>query len=256
MQSPQAGQKPGNVQFPLQIPQRKRNMSAPKNNLLLEALSPESREAILSEAKEVSLAARHSLQAQEEEPLYVYFLTSGIASIVVAHFEGASSETLLIGHEGFTSGLSLLGSSAPTAECMMQVSGTGFQVPLPALRELFQKSSEIRTRLLQCIQQQAMTTIQIAGCNATHEAEPRLARWLLMVQDRTQEDTFQLTQEFVAQMLGARRTTVALAAGALQRSGLIEYSRGRVTILSREALQAAACDCYQVTRRLITNLYV
>lgn len=137
----------------------------------------------------------------------------------------------------------------------MQVSGSGYQILLTELREMFLHSAEIRTRILQCVQQQSMTTMQVAACNSAHEAEPRLARWLLMIQDRTQEDAFQLTQDFLAQMLGARRTTVALAAGTLQRSGFIEYSRGKVRILSREALKTAACDCYEVTHRLLLNLY-
>lgn len=229
-------------------------MSAPKN-LLLDALPASARNDILSQSKEVDLAIRASLQAQEEEPRFAYFLTTGVASVVVGHFEGASSETAMIGHEGVIGGLSLLGSSRPTAECFMQVAGAGYQIPLSALRDLFEGSAEIRNRILQCVQQQAMTTIQVAACNVAHEAEPRLARWLLMIQDRTQEDSFQLTQDFLAQMLGARRTTVALAAGVLQRSGLIGYSRGKVTILSREALMTAACDCYEVTLRLLQDLY-
>jgi CRP-like cAMP-binding protein len=89
----------------------------------------------------------------------------------------------------------------------------------------------------------------------TEPHEARLARWLLMVQDRIEEVTLQLTQEFLAEMLGARRTTVALSAGALQRAGMIEYCRGRVTIVSREALENAACDCYQIARRLHLALY-
>ncbi len=230
-------------------------MSAPKTNLLLESLSQESRTAILSQSKELELPTRASLQAQEEEPRYVYFPTAGVASVVVEHFEGAASETALIGREGVAGALSLLGTSVPTAECFMQVAGSGYQIPLNKFRELFIHSAEIRTRILQCVQQQAMTTMQVAACNSAHEAEPRLARWLLMVQDRTQEDAFQLTQDFLAQMLGARRTTVALAAGTLQHSGFIEYSRGKVKILSREALKTAACDCYEVTHRLLLNLY-
>ncbi len=230
-------------------------MSAPRNNLLLESLSPESRSAILSQSKELELPTRFSLQAQEEQPRFAYFLTAGVASVVVAHFEGASTETALVGREGVAGALSLLGPSSPTAECFMQVPGCGYKAPLSVLRDLFMSSAEIRTRILQCVQQQALTTMQIAGCNAVHEAEPRLARWLLMAQDRTQEDNFQLTQDFMAQMLGARRTTVALAAGTLQRAGLIEYSRGRVKILSRENLRTAACDCYAVTERLLQNLY-
>jgi hypothetical protein len=96
---------------------------------------------------------------------------------------------------------------------------------------------------------------QIAGCNRLHEAEERLARWLLMAQDRTQSEVLNFTQEFIAMMLGARRTTVTLIAGSLQRANLIEYSRGRVKILDRENLESAACDCYKITKDLYTNLY-
>ena len=230
-------------------------MPAPRTNLLLESLSLESRNAILAQSKEVDLPSRYSLQVQEAQPRYVYFLTTGIASVVVGHFEGASCETMLIGREGMTGAYSLLGNSVPPADCFMQVAGVGYQIPLASLRKLFDNSAEIRSRILQCIQQQGMTTMQVSACNIAHESEPRLARWLLMVQDRTQEDSFQLTQEFLAQMLGAQRTTVALAAGILQRSGFIEYSRGKVKILSREALKTAACDCYGVTERLLMNLY-
>ena len=230
-------------------------MSALNTNLLLESLSVASREAILSQARELTLPIRFSLQAQEEAPRYSYFLTAGVASVVIGHFEGASSEIVLIGREGITGALSLLGTSAPPTECFLQVAGRGFQVSFLRIQELFEESTEIRKRILQCVQQQSMTTSQVAACNTAHEAEPRLARWLLMVQDRTQSDEFQLTQDFLAQMLGARRTTVALAAGTLQRSGFIEYSRGTVKILSRDALKTAACECYAVTERLFKNLY-
>ena len=230
-------------------------MSVVASNLLLDALSPVWRDAILAQSKEVHLAQKASLQVQDETPRYIYFITSGIASVVVGHLEGAASETSLIGREGITGALSLLGSSVPPAACFMQVDGSAYRTPLSVLRDLFTQSPEVRTRILECVQQQAMTTIQVAACNATHEAEARLARWLLMVQDRTQENIFQLTQEFIAQMLGARRTTVAVAAGTLQRSGFIEYNRGKVNILSRQDLQTAACDCYAVTQRLLLNLY-
>ena len=152
-------------------------------------------------------------------------------------------------------GISLLGSALAPSQSFVQVAATGYRVPFAAMKRLFLSSEELRSRILECVQQNAMTTSQIAACNNAHEAEPRLARWLLMVQDRTQEDTFQLTQEFLSEMLGKRRTTVALAAGALQRSGFIEYSRGKVTILSRQALETAACDCYAVTKRLFLALY-
>ena len=96
---------------------------------------------------------------------------------------------------------------------------------------------------------------QIAGCNRLHEADERLARWLLMASDRTQSDTLDFTQEFLATMLGAQRTTVTSVASGLQERGLIAYGRGHVRILNRENLEAAACDCYQITKQLYAGLY-
>jgi CRP-like cAMP-binding protein len=152
-------------------------------------------------------------------------------------------------------GYALLGRSNSPIECFMQVAGSGYRMDFDQAREVFRQSEEIRTRILQCVQQQALVTSQVAACNKLHDAEARLARWLLMVSDRTGEESFQLTQEFIAQMLGTRRTTVALVAGTLQRSGFIEYTRGKVTIRSREHLMTAACECYEVTRRLMTGMY-
>ena len=105
------------------------------------------------------------------------------------------------------------------------------------------------------MQQQSLTVSQLAACNKLHEAEQRLARWLLMVRDRVQEDTLHLTQEFLAQMLGTQRTTVVMAAGALQRSGIITYTRGKITIQSVELLEDVACDCYKVVQKLYRELY-
>lgn len=230
-------------------------MPAPRTNLLLDALSVDSRDAILAEAKEISFPIRQSLQAQEAATRHVYFMTSGIASVVVTLLEGETGETAIIGREGMVGAIALLGPTLPPSQTFSQIAGTAFRLPFAAMQQLFDRSDDIRSRVLQCAQQQAWTTTQIAACNNAHEAEPRLARWLLMVQDRTGEDTFQLTQEFLSQMLGARRTTVALAAGALQRSGYIEYARGKITIRSRENLEHVACDCYPVTKRLLQGLY-
>ncbi len=231
-------------------------MDSPPSNLLLEALTPDCRAHVLARATHVQLELRTSLQEPDELPSHAYFMTSGIASVVIETADGGTAETAIIGREGMTSGLSLLGSLPPPTHCFIQVSGYGYRIAFDSLRELFRQSEEIRTRILECVQQQGLTTSQLAACNRLHDAESRLARWLLMLQDRTTTgDVMQLTQEFLAQMLGTRRTTVALVAATLQRGGLIEYSRGRVKILSRPALESVACDCYAVTRRLLQNLY-
>ncbi|HEY4358548.1 MAG TPA: Crp/Fnr family transcriptional regulator [Acidobacteriaceae bacterium] len=230
-------------------------MPAPKSNLLLSALSPQSRSEILLLSQESPLPVRTSLYVQDHTPKYAFFPISGFASVVVGLAEGGSVETSLIGREGLVGGMALLGSTRPLSQCFMQMGGSGFRIPFDALQRLFRTSEEIRTRILECVQQQSMTTSQLTACNKLHDAESRLARWLLMVADRTQETSFRLTQEFIAEMLGTRRTTVALVAGTLQRAGLIEYSRGKITIPSRENLATAACECYAVTQRLLDNLY-
>lgn len=226
-----------------------------QNNLLLDSLSPKNRMRLISLSKEVSMPIKTWLQEQEEVPAYGYFLTSGIASVVIALAEGGTTEVAIIGREGLVNSLSLLGPSVPPSQCFIQMTATGYRIPFASLKEAFLDTEETRMRILENVQQQSMTMGQIAACNKLHEAEPRLARWLLMVQDRVQEDVLHLTQEFLAEMLGSRRTTVALAAGSLQRSGCIDYQRGKIKIISREELQNVACDCYPTTKRLFLNLY-
>jgi len=137
----------------------------------------------------------------------------------------------------------------------MQLEGSGLRIPISELRKAFAVSPEIRERLLEFLQEQMMILSQVAGCHRLHEAEERLARWLLMVQDCSQSDVLGLTQEFLGMMLGSRRTTVGTAAGALQAKGLIDYQRGRIKIVDRQGLEEAACDCYQVAKELYSGLY-
>jgi len=189
------------------------------------------------------------------KPKYAYFVTSGIASVVAAVSEGGTAEVGVIGYEGVVGSLHLLGDAPVPTQCFMQVKGTALRIGLPALQEAFGSSEGIRGRILEFVQQQALSVSQIAGCNRLHGAEERLARWLLMVQDRIDSDVLDLTQEFLAVMLGAQRTTVTMVAGAMQESGLIEYRRGHVKIVNRQNLEDAACGCYPVLKRLHLNLY-
>jgi CRP-like cAMP-binding protein len=161
----------------------------------------------------------------------------------------------VVGSEGLVGGIHCLGPAKVSTNAFMQIAGTALKIRFADLRRKFRRSEEIRDRLLEFYQEQSLTVSQIAGCNRLHEAEERLARWLLMAQDRTQSDMLNFTQEFLAMMLGSRRTTVTIIAGALQRAGLIEYIRGRVKILDREKLETAACDCYRITKDLFDNLY-
>jgi CRP-like cAMP-binding protein len=230
-------------------------MSRETTNLLLSSLSAGSHEHLMDISKAVPLPLKTSLYEAEETPAYAYFLTSGIASVVTTVADGGTAEVGLIGREGVVGVLHILGPAPVPSRCFMQLEGTGRRISLSELRKAFRSSPEIHDRLLEFVQEQALSLGQIAGCHRLHEAEERLARWLLMAQDRTESDVLNFTQEFLAMMLGARRTTVTMVAGAMQQSGLIEYRRGRVKILSRENLEAAACDCYQVIKQLYASLY-
>jgi CRP-like cAMP-binding protein len=195
------------------------------------------------------------LYEAQETPTYAYFLTSGLASVVTLMSDGASAEVGLVGLEGVVGAMHLLGPGRVPTRCFMQMEGTALRLPLSELRSALQTRAEIRDRVFESVQEQAHSISQIAGCNRLHNAEERLARWLLMAQDRTRTEVLTLTQEFLAEMLGTRRTTVTMVAGALQKSGLIEYKRGLIKIPNRENLESAACDCYQITKQLYLNLY-
>jgi CRP-like cAMP-binding protein len=128
-------------------------------------------------------------------------------------------------------------------------------MPFNELQKEFHENEELRECILQTVQSQGAIFGQLAACNRLHEAEERLARWFLMVRDRIEKDSFYLTQEFLAVMLGSRRTTVTAAAGALQRKGLIRYSRGRIHVIDPAGLEREACECYATVREIYQNFY-
>jgi CRP-like cAMP-binding protein len=225
------------------------------NNLFLESLSRESRNCLVRLCAEVDLPLRKSLYEPGVVPAYAYFMTSGIASVVAMMENGGMAEVGLIGREGVVGSFHLLGPAKVSTSCFIQLEATALRIRFADLVNLFRTNEEIRERLLEFVQEQAVSLSQLAGCNRLHDNEQRLARWLLTAQDRTNTDTLHFTQEFLAMMLGARRTTVTLIAGVLQKQGLIKYQRGRVKILKRVELEAASCDCYQITKELYASLY-
>jgi CRP-like cAMP-binding protein len=225
------------------------------SNLFLDSLSPESRGTLLNLATAVSLLPGTVLYEPQVIPDYAYFLTSGIASTITKTRDGDSAEVGLIGHEGVVGSLQLLGPARVPAESMIQVEATALRISLREFRKLFLSSEEIRNRLLEFVQNEALTIIQIAGCHRLHGTEQRMCRWLLMVQDRVQTDELKLTHSFLALMLGIRRPTVTLVARALQEDGLLRMRRGVFTITDRSKMQARACECYENVSVLYNNLY-
>jgi CRP-like cAMP-binding protein len=219
-----------------EIHKKGQTLSDATGNLLLDSLSTELRRSVLALSKPMDLPLRTMLHEQGEMPTYAYFLG-------------------LMGREGLVGALHIIGPTPAPAQCFMQMEGNGIRIRLDDLRNCFQSDGELRQRVLEFVQQQAVTLEQIAACNKLHQAEERLARWLLMAHDRAGNDTMTMTQEFLADMLGTRRTTVTLVAGSLQRRGLIDYKRAKITILDREGLEEASCDCYKVIKDALTRLY-
>ena len=225
------------------------------DNLLLASLSPPVLRQVMALCTPVALPLRTNLYQPGRSLAYAYFITSGIASVVTATEECQSTEVHMVGREGRVGSLQLLGPGLVSTVCFMQAEGTALRIDFSRLQELFLTNDELRARILEFVQEQAITTAQIAGCHRLHSAEQRLALWLLIGSDRIQSDKLSFTQEFLAEMMGTRRTTVTAVATTLQREGLIQYQRGRITLLSRPKLEIAACYCYQVIRALYSNLY-
>lgn len=229
-------------------------MNTHTGNHMLDSLSSGLHATILASSEHVSLPQHRNLCEAGEHPQHLYFLTEGLCSIVVAMHGGGSAEVAMCGKEGLISADAVLGPQANPAASFMQIAGKGLRFQRRFADQLFADSPEFRTRVLAWTQATIHVSLQISGCSLLHEAEPRLARWLLMSSDCTESNNLPLTQEFLSQMLGTQRTTIALIAGELRRKGLIEYVRGHVTILDRPGLTAAACECYAVSQRALEHL--
>jgi CRP-like cAMP-binding protein len=179
---------------------------------------------------------------------HAYFLEEGIASVVVTVNNGDTVEVGVIGPDGVVGLPILLGTPGGPERTFVQIAGSGFSIEAKTLKKEFEQTGELRRYLQRYVQGFLIQTAQTAACNRLHGIEERLSRWLSTCRDRMESDQLLLTHDFLSQMLGAPRSTVTLAAGLLHRAGLIEYSRGVVTVQDREALAEAACECYRVVR--------
>jgi CRP-like cAMP-binding protein len=162
-------------------------------------------------------------------------------------------EVGLIGKEGFVGIALVVGFSTSPTRVMTQSDGTAHRIDADALEQLLPRCPRLERELHRFGQRLAMQSTQIAACNRLHDVEERLARWLLMSRERIGSDKMPLTQEFLGQMLGTRRSSVSVAAGMLQKAGMITYTRGNVTIVDQAKLEDAACDCYEVIQRQLAN---
>ena len=213
-------------------------------NLILLGLPVEQREAVLKKCEFVQLPARFVLNEMGGVIEYSYFINDGLVSILTIMSNQKSVEVGLTGREGFV-GLPLaVGFNTSPTRAVTQVTGAAFRVLPSDIEGLLRTSPELGKSLQRYAQELALQASQLAACNRLHEVEERLARWLLMSQDRVGASSFELTQESLASMLGTRRASVTIAAGILQKAGLINYKRGQVKIEKRAQLEDAACECY------------
>jgi len=194
------------------------------------------------------------LQQQGKPVEFVVFPTSGMVSIVARMRDGASVEVGIVGREGMLGIESVLGDDISLNEAMVQIPGNALRMPAAILTREAEASPQLRAILLRYVQARLNWATQSVACNRAHLLEQRLARWLLTARDRADTDRLPLTHEFIAMMLGVRRAGVTVAAQSLQSAGLIHYAHGRITITDCEGLEAAACECYAVTRREYARL--
>jgi CRP-like cAMP-binding protein len=213
------------------------------NGLLLNLPEKEGR-AIYPQLVFLPLRTHDVLNEAGAEIRYVYFMNSGLASVLNVMADGKSVEVGLTGKEGFVGLPLIVGFASSASRVIVQIEGAAFRLRASALIELLRKCRTLETRLHRYSQDLAAQSAQVAACNRLHEVDERLARWLLMSQDRIGSDVVPLTQEFLAHMLGTRRSSVTVAASILQKAGLIKYTRGQLNIVSRKGLEEASCECY------------
>jgi CRP-like cAMP-binding protein len=186
----------------------------------------------------------------------VYFPHLGVVSLIVEMEEGDLIETAMVGRDGAANAASALDGGISMHRGIIQVAGSASVINPDTLRSIADEFSPLRSLLIRHEQVLLAQAQQSAGCNASHTIEARMCRWLLRMRDLAQSDELKLTQEFLAQMLGVRRTSVSLVAGTLQRAGLINYRRGQIRIVDVEGLRNASCECYGKVQQHYERLFV
>jgi CRP-like cAMP-binding protein len=226
----------------------------PSGNRLIAALPSPARAEIEPFLEEVALQQGEVLVDAGEPVRHVYFPYGGIVSLTAVTASGDTAETGTVGNEGMIGISALVGADSALSRYLVRVSGQAARLASDRLQRLLERSPALRAVLNAYMRAFIVQLLQSVACNALHTVEQRCCRWLLMTHDRIGEVSFALTQEFLAEMLGVRRSSVSLVAATLQRKGLIRYHRGRMTIIDRRGLERRACDCYEVIRRSYEQL--
>ena len=232
------------------------NSSPPaRRNMLLAALPGGEYTRFIPWLERVSISIGRVICRPGEPPMHVYFPETAVFSIVSTMKNGSSVEVGTVGNEGMIGVRVLFGAVATPDQTVVQVSGTALRATVKSMQEEIGSGGSLRGLLLLYSQAALTQARQSAACKLFHSVEKRLARWLLTIGDHTESSDIVLTQSQIAQVIGSRLAGVSEAASKLQRAGLISYSRGRIRVIDRQGLKAAACECYQVMRNEFEQLY-
>ena len=227
---------------------------SPKQNHLLAALPQAEYERLLPHFELIPMPLGEALYESGGRLQHVYFPTTSIISMLYVMEDGASAEIAVVGNEGIL-GISLfMGGETTPSRAVVQSAGFGYRLKAQMLKQEFNRAGSVMHLLLRYTQALITQMAQTAVCNRHHSVEQQLCRWLLLSLDRLTTQELSMTQELIANMLGVRREGVTEAAGKLQRAGLIEYSRGRITVLDRPGLEKEVCECYAVVKKEFDRL--
>lgn len=245
---------PGSQTHTLRSGERTNGEGKPVANKILLTLPDNEFAAIRQELKYVNMPHYTVLHEPKEKIEFSTFLNSGLTSLVFNTDHGSSVEVGVIGNEGFTPISIAAGLRRSPHQAIMQVSGEGFRIRVEALEIALAKSPQLQILMNRYAAVHGLQVAQTAGCNRLHDLDQRLARWLLLVQDRVGSGLLQITHDFLAMMLGTDRPSVTLAAGALRKKKIIEYTHGSVRVLNRKKLESSACECYGLIQQFNAEL--
>lgn len=218
----------------------------PEGNRLLDMLPEDELRRLRPHLETVVLGHKEILYEPGVPIEHVHFPIDGVCSLVATMEDGQTVEVGTVGNEGMVGLPVFLGTTTVPLGCLCQVPGEAVRMASEALRTEVRPDDRLHERLHLYTEATFFFTAQSSACNRLHSTEQRCARWLLQIRDRVGRDEFELTHGFLSQMLGVRRASVSEVAGALQRAGLISYSRGRIRVLDRTGLEAKSCECYRV----------
>src|ERR1700719_925598 len=226
-------------------------MNAPSNwphNRLLLALPPSDFQQLMPALKQIRCEREQVLMDADSSLDHVFFPDIGVVSAVAVYADGSIIEMATIGREGCTAVQAVLGAESSSIRLLVQLPGGAAKMSRPAFTRAMESMPSFRSLMYAYVQAFLEQVLVSVACNGSHSLKQRLARWLLMMRDRGDDDTLQITQNLLAEMLGVQRPTISNAARELERAGLIARGRRQVTILDRQGLVGASCECYQMVQ--------